>query len=197
VGEIKSRLPELPEARRRRFMEDFGLSFYDADLLTVSRAQADFFEECMGASTSKDRQGRAKALANWILGDLAHLLHEVGLEIEESPITPRNLNQLEDLVEGGTISLKMAREVLPRVFESGAAPAEVVQALGLVQISDRDELSATVARVVSSAPQAVADYKAGKAQAITYLVGQVMKETKGRANPALVNSLLKEQLDAS
>jgi aspartyl-tRNA(Asn)/glutamyl-tRNA(Gln) amidotransferase subunit B len=196
VQELRSRLPELPEARRTRFVQDFGLSLYDADLLTSSRAQADFFEACVAAS-GNEAVNRAKGLANWILGDLAHLLHEAGLEIEQSPLSPARLNALEDLVASGTISLKTAREILPQIFGTDRDPRKVVEELGLLQISDRDELGNTIARVVAASPQAVSDYKAGKAQAITYLVGQVMKETRGRANPSLVNALLKEQLDAS
>jgi aspartyl-tRNA(Asn)/glutamyl-tRNA(Gln) amidotransferase subunit B len=197
VEAVRSGLPELPEARRQRFVADYGLPRYDADLLTSSRAQADFFEACLNASVTTDLQSRAKAMANWLLGDLAHLLHEAGLDIEQSPVNPGHLDALQDLVEAGTINLRIAREVLEQVFQTGQEPLRIVEERGLLQISDRDQLASTIAHIIEGAPQAVADYRAGKAQALTYLVGQVMKETRGRANPALVNTLLKERLDAS
>ncbi|HLF09499.1 MAG TPA: Asp-tRNA(Asn)/Glu-tRNA(Gln) amidotransferase subunit GatB [Dehalococcoidia bacterium] len=197
VSEVRARLPELPEARRRRFAADYGLPPYDADLLTSTRAQADFFEACLSTSAGGDLRDRAKAVANWLLGDLAHLLHEAGLDVEQSPVTPSQLNALQDLVEASTINLNTAREVFAQVFSTGQDPKRIVEERGLLQISDRDQLASTVARIIEGAPQAVTDYRAGKSQAFTYLVGQVMKETRGRANPALVNALLKEQLHAS
>ncbi len=189
VDSIRRRLPELPDAKQERFMRDFGLSTYDASLLVGERAVADYFEAC----TAKKPQ-RAKAVANWVLGELFRLMNEAGQEISQVKISPAALNELLDLVEAGTINTPTAKGVFAEMFATGKRPGEIVLARGLTQISDTSEIEAAVERAIQNNPQAVADYKGGKETAIRFLVGQVMRETKGRANPALANQLLVAKL---
>ena len=189
VDAIRRRLPELPDAKRQRFMSDFGLSAYDAGLLVVERDIATYFEQCVN-----NRPQRAKAIANWIVGEMFRLMNESGQEIGQVKITPAALNELIDLIEAKTISTTIAKDVFAEMFASGKKPADIVAARGLTQISDASAIEAAIAKAIAANPQAVADYRGGKETAIRFLVGQVMKETKGRANPGLVNQLLIEKL---
>ncbi|HEY8491978.1 MAG TPA: Asp-tRNA(Asn)/Glu-tRNA(Gln) amidotransferase subunit GatB [Dehalococcoidia bacterium] len=197
VEEVRSRLPELPDAKRRRFTEQYGLSAYEADLLTETRARADYFEAALaGAGEGEAQRRRAKAAANWILGDFAHLLSEAGLEIEQSRIPPGHLAAMLDLIDRGAISTKIGKTVLEEMFHTGKTPQQIVEEKGLAQISGADELAAVVDEVLAANEKAVADYRSGKAEALKFLVGQVMKATRGRANPQLVNDLLAQKLGA-
>ncbi len=189
VESIRRRLPELPDQRRQRFMSEFGLSAYDAGLLVAERDVADYFEACVAG-----RPQRAKSAANWIVGELFRLMNETGQEIAQIKITPAALNELIDLIEAGTISTTIAKDVFADMFAGGKKPGDIVAARGLTQISDADAIESAVVRAIQNNPQAVADYKSGKEGAIRFLVGQVMKETRGRANPVLVNQMLADKL---
>ncbi|MBI1870338.1 MAG: Asp-tRNA(Asn)/Glu-tRNA(Gln) amidotransferase subunit GatB [Chlamydiae bacterium] len=185
---LKKNLPELPHIRCDRFMKEYGLSQYDAEVLTAEKNLADFFEK--GAHCSKN----AKALGNWIMGDLMRELKLKNLNISQSPVSVDALIELVELIEVGKISGKMAKDVFMNMFGEGQSPKDIVQSKGLSQLSDASELESVVKKVIQENPKSVEDYRSGKKNAITYLVGQVMKVTKGRANPKLVNELLEKEL---
>jgi aspartyl-tRNA(Asn)/glutamyl-tRNA(Gln) amidotransferase subunit B len=195
VEEIKARLPELPDARRDRFVSQLGLSRYDASLLTVSKAMADYFESCLKLMPQGvDTEKKAKAVANWLLGEFNRLLNATGTEIEKSKLTPRHLVEMLDLIDKGTLSTKMAKEVFEEMFHSGKKASEIVKDKGLAQISSSLELDGIIEQVIAANPQAVADFKQGKEQALKFLVGQAMKATRGQANHRIVNDLLRRKL---
>ena len=196
VEDIRRRMPELPDAREARFIEQYALSPYDAHLLTESRARADFFEAVVALSPPSQQRQRAKAAANWILSDFAGLLHANKMAIDEAKVTPKALSQLIDLLDSGTISSKIAKSIFEELFTSGRLPEEIVQERGLIQISSVDEIEQVVDKVLAANPKAGEDYRRGKQEALAFLVGQVMRETKGRANPSLVNELLNRKLTA-
>jgi aspartyl-tRNA(Asn)/glutamyl-tRNA(Gln) amidotransferase subunit B len=189
VEEIRAALPALPAERRRRFVSQHKLPAYDAEVLTQSRALADYFEETVR------RFPRPKMAANWIMSEL---LREVPGDDEQaiarSPIPPARLAGLLELIEDGTISGKIAKDVFERMFASGEDARAIVAREGLTQIADTGALAAVIDQVLAANPRAVEDYKRGKKAAAGALVGQVMKATQGKANPALVNSLLQEKL---
>ena len=197
VEEIRSQLPELPEARRNRFITEYKLPPYDANLLTSSKAMADYFEACLktgalhGLSTAK----RAKTVSNWLLGEFSRLLNATNTEINDSKVSPKQLCQLLDLIQKGSISSTSAKTVFEEMFNTGKHAADIITQRGLSQISDTQEIEEAVTQVIAANAQAVADYKAGKTQSLTFLIGQVMRNTKGRANPKLVNELLKKKLE--
>jgi len=188
IEEIRRKLPELPEARRERFMAQYGLSPYDAGLLTASRAMADYFEAGVGAD-----KARAKKVSNWLLGEMSRLLNATGKEVQDCPVRPSQLVELLDLVEKGTLSGPAAKAVFEEMFHTGRDPGPILQEKGLAQISEEDSLAGTVREVLAANPQAVADYKKGKAQAIAFLLGQVMRQSRG-ANPTVVRQLLEKEL---
>jgi|LSQX01.2.fsa_nt_gb aspartyl-tRNA(Asn)/glutamyl-tRNA(Gln) amidotransferase subunit B len=190
VEEIRKSLPEMPEERRQRYMAEWGLSSYDAEVITASKAMADFFEAVMADYHD------AKTAANWMMGEIAKHLNAAGIEINESRLTPAHLLELLKLVDEGTISGKIAKTVFAEVFASGKMPAEIVKEKGLVQITDEDAIAAIVDRVIKENPKPVTDYREGKAKALGFLVGQVMKLSRGKANPELANRLLRERLDS-
>ncbi|WP_163883038.1 Asp-tRNA(Asn)/Glu-tRNA(Gln) amidotransferase subunit GatB [Paenibacillus favisporus] len=185
---IRATIPELPDARQARYTSEYGLPSYDAGVITSSKPLADFFEDSL--NYTKD----AKAVSNWIMGDLLGYLNSTGLELPALKITGRGLGEMIGLIEKGTISSKIAKTVFKEMLESGKLPQQIVEEKGLVQISDEGEIKTIVEQVVAANPQSVEDFKAGKQKAIGFLVGQVMKESKGKANPALVNKLLAEIL---
>lgn len=187
---IRSDLPELPEARRRRYVEQLGLPEHDAGLLTATRAMAEFFEETARRFT------KPKVVANWLIGDVAAYLNAEGREIEDLPIRPAHLAGLLSLVDSGRISGRSAKEVLEEVLRTGRPAEAIVEERGLAQISDEAMLGAIVQEVIAAHPDPVRDVRAGKEQALTFLVGQVMKKTRGRANPAVANRLIRAQLRA-
>jgi aspartyl-tRNA(Asn)/glutamyl-tRNA(Gln) amidotransferase subunit B len=188
IEEIRRSLPELPEARRARFMTQYGLPEYDARVLTDSRARADYFEAV--ARAAKD----PKQAGNWIKDELLGHLNKEGKEIEQSPVSPERLAELLQLLEVGTISGKIAKAVFEEMYAAGKAPADIVREKGLTVIADAGALEAVVEKVIAQNAQAVAEFKAGKAGSKNYLVGQVMKATQGKADPKLVNDLLAKKL---
>jgi aspartyl-tRNA(Asn)/glutamyl-tRNA(Gln) amidotransferase subunit B len=192
VERVRATLPELPEPKRRRFMEVYGLNAEEAATLTSSRALADFYEQAV-------REGAAaRAVANWMLRDVLRLLNTSGLEIEAAKLTPGHVAGLIKLIESGQLSVRSAPEVMETMFQTGAPPDQVVDEKGLSQVSDTAELEAIVDRILAApgSAKAVADFKGGKASALGFLVGAVMKETRGKANPGVVNQLLQQKLSS-
>ncbi len=189
IERLREALPELPRARRRRFAEVYGLSGREADLLTQGRGLADYFEQAAG------QYPKAKIVANWILNEL---LRELPADDDQAvaacPIPPEHLAGLLRLIEAGTISGKMAKDVFEKMYRSGEDAPAIVSREGLTQVADAGELGRVVDQVLAANPKVVEDWKAGKTAALGFLVGQVMKATTGRANPALVNTLLAEKL---
>ena len=203
VADMRSRLPELPDAMRERLVAQYGLPAYDARLLTASRATAQFFEQCVASSGTKGeaQKSRAKAASNWMLGEQARLMGLAQKELEDYPEPLRKawmtgINQLADLVESGTLSSTQAKAVFEDTFATGREPKAIVQEKGLAQVSDSDAIGVFVEQAIAANSSAVADFKSGKDNAVKFLVGQVMKLSKGKANPGLVNALLKGKLDA-
>ncbi len=203
VESIRQRLPELPDARRDRFMAEYGLGRYDAALLTEEKALADFFEAAVKLTEGRPALAkvplpqRAKSLANWLLNETRGLLEATGRGLAETGLGPEHYVELLELLEEGTLSSRLAKQVFEEVFRTGKLPRQVVAEQGLVRITDVDQLLAVIDRVIAENPAAVADYQKGKAQALTFLVGQVMKATRGKADPALTNQLLRERLGGS
>lgn len=185
---VRATIPELPDARKARYSADYGLPAYDAEVITSSKKLADFFEDSL--RYTKD----AKAVSNWIMGDLLGYLNSNGLELSDVKITGQGLGEMIGLLESGTISGKIAKTVFKAMLESGKRPQQIVEEQGLVQISDEGALLAVVDSIIEKNPQPVEDFKSGNDKAIGFLVGQIMKETKGKANPALVNKLLVDRL---
>lgn len=186
---IRASLPELPQARWRRFQEAYGLSPYDAEVLTASRAMADYFEATVAAGAG------AKPAANWIMGDLQALLVKNGLPIEECKVASGELAAMIRLIDDGTISGKIAKDILLEMFDTGQSPTSIVEAKGLIQISDESELERIVAEVVAGNPGPVEDFRNGKEKALGFLVGQAMKASRGKANPKMINEMLLKALE--
>lgn len=185
---IRAGLPELPSARRRRFEHDYGLSDYDARVLTASRSVADYFEATVRAGAP------AKQAANWIMGDLQALLTETATAIEACKILPEHLASMIDLIEKGAISGKIGKELLGEMFRAGKDPAALVEEKGLAQISDEAALEAATRRVIEAHPGPAADFRAGKEKAFGFLMGQLMRATKGKANPQVAGEVLRREL---
>jgi aspartyl-tRNA(Asn)/glutamyl-tRNA(Gln) amidotransferase subunit B len=192
IEELRNNLPELATDRLARFTDQYGLPEYDARLLTNSKGMADYYEQAtrLHATDSDNGQKFAKNVSNWILGDLSRLLNLEDRLIDESPVSPKSLVELIDLVDKDTVSVSMAKTVLEEAFESGGSPAQIVQEKGYTQISDSSAVDEAVGQAIDANPQAVADYMGGKETAAKFLVGQVMKITKGQAKPDLVNELV-------
>jgi aspartyl-tRNA(Asn)/glutamyl-tRNA(Gln) amidotransferase subunit B len=189
VEEIRAALPELPDDKRERFMDDYSLPAYDAELLTGSRALADYFETCVKGFPEP------KTVSNWVMGTLLAKLNAENKSIEDSPVPPGRLAELLKLIESGMISGKIAKTVFEEMASSGKAPEAIVQEKGLVQVTDTDAISEVVEEVIASHPQEVSDYRNGKTKLMGFFVGQVMKATRGKANPKTVNDLLRKMLD--
>ena len=183
-------LPELPDARRARLESEYGLSDYDAGIITSSRQMAEYFDAVIADGAD------AKLAANWIMGDLSKNLNAENMTIEESPVDAKRLGEMIALISKGTISSKIAKKVFAEMWTSKDAPEKIVKDKGLVQITDTKAIEAIVDKVLEANQKAVDDYKGGNAKAIGALVGQVMKQSKGKANPKMVNELLKAKLDA-
>jgi aspartyl-tRNA(Asn)/glutamyl-tRNA(Gln) amidotransferase subunit B len=190
IEEIKARLPELPEARRDRFMTQYALSLYDANVLTSSKAMADYFENCVKLMDSS----KAKAVSNWLLGDFSRLLNATNTEIENVKISPKHLAEMLNLVDNGTISGPAAKAVFEEMFRTGKGASEIITEKKLSQISDVGEIREVVKQVMANNTGAVADYTSGKQQALTFIMGQVMKATRGRANPSVVREIIIQEL---
>ena len=202
VDEIRDRIPELPAPRRNRMVQEYGLPEYDVDLLTGSKAMADFYEAAVAArpqsgQSSGDTLDRfTKNVSNWILGDLSRLLNLENMRIDESKVSPAHLAELINLVDSAAISVTMAKTVLEEAFQSGEAPAKIVEDRGYSQISDSESVEAAVRQALEANPRAVDDYMEGKETASRFLVGQVMKITRGQAKPELVNELVRQTLES-
>jgi aspartyl-tRNA(Asn)/glutamyl-tRNA(Gln) amidotransferase subunit B len=188
IEEIRKNLPELPEARKERFIKDYQIPEYDAEILTSSKALGDYYEKTTSIYSN------SKILSNWIMGELMHYLNEEKVEIEDSPISPDNLVEMLKLIDKGVISSKMAKEVFEKMFRTGKSASQIVKESGITQITDENELIELIDRVIKENPQSVIDFNQGKEQALNYLVGQVMRYTKGRAKPDFVFNALKQRL---
>lgn len=188
LDEVRKEIPELPAAKRQRFVEEYGIPEYDAEVLTADKEVADFFDEC--ASRYKD----PKVVSNWVMGEYLKYANATGLSVPEIPVTPEGLLELLNLQDEGVISGKIAKTVFEEMVKTGERPSEIVKKRGLVQISDEGAIAAVVDEVISKNPGVVQDYLGGKEKALGFLVGQVMKATGGKANPAMVNAALKKRL---
>ncbi|MDO8567241.1 MAG: Asp-tRNA(Asn)/Glu-tRNA(Gln) amidotransferase subunit GatB [Dehalococcoidales bacterium] len=197
VEEVRQKLPELPEAKLNRFMSEYGLPAYDARLLTNSSAMARYFETCLKVPAGQSIEKRAKMASNWLLGEFSRLLNATNSEIGSAKITPPQLCELLDLIDKGTLSGTSAKAVFEEMFNTGKSAGQITREKGLSQISDTAAIEQAVNEAIKANPQPVADYKAGKAQALKFLVGQVMRATKGRANAQVVNDILMEKLSKS
>jgi aspartyl-tRNA(Asn)/glutamyl-tRNA(Gln) amidotransferase subunit B len=188
IEEMQKSLPELPLEKRERFVRDYQLPPYDAGVLTSSRALADYFEEVAKIS------GKPKIASNWVMGDVLRFLNEDKRDIKECPIFPRSLAEMILIIENGTISGKMAKDIIVEMYKTGKAPKTVIEEKGMVQITDEDALAKAIAGILAANPAQLEQYRAGKEKLFGYFVGQVMKATQGKANPQLINELLKKML---
>jgi aspartyl-tRNA(Asn)/glutamyl-tRNA(Gln) amidotransferase subunit B len=189
VDAIQKTLPELPDDKKARFIKDYGLSPYDASVLVAERASADFFEQ-----VAKNRDG--KLASNWVTGEFFGALNRLGKTIETSPVSSKALGELIDLIADGTLSNRLAKEVFEAMLDSGKAAAVIVDEKGLRQVSDLGAIEAEIDKILAANPDKVAEYKAGKDKLFGFFIGQVMKATGGKANPAVLNELLKKKLSA-
>ncbi|MCL4819017.1 MAG: Asp-tRNA(Asn)/Glu-tRNA(Gln) amidotransferase subunit GatB [Vicinamibacteria bacterium] len=189
VDAVRASLPELPADKRRRFVAQYGIPDYDASVLVLSRAVADYYEAAAQAA------GNAKATSNWVMNEVLRKLNEDGREIGAAPVTPQALAELVKLLEAGTISGKIAKDVFEKMWASGEAPGAIVAREGLVQVSDESALQQAIDAVLAASPEQVATYRKGKTGTLGWFVGQVMKKTGGKANPQALNALLKKALD--
>ncbi|MFI4948814.1 MAG: Asp-tRNA(Asn)/Glu-tRNA(Gln) amidotransferase subunit GatB [Alphaproteobacteria bacterium] len=191
VARLRAELPELPDAKKARFIGEYGLSPEDADVLVAERATAEYFERVAQGTNGTRRD--PKAAANWVMGDLFGALNKKGLGIEQSPVAPERLGALIDLIAEGTISGRIAKDVFAEMVETGAAPGAIVDAKGLVQLSDTGAIEAAVDAALAAHPAQRAQYAANP-KVLGFFVGQVMRATQGKANPGVVNDLLKKKL---
>jgi aspartyl-tRNA(Asn)/glutamyl-tRNA(Gln) amidotransferase subunit B len=194
IEDLRKQIPELPKARKARFVKEYNLSDYDADYLTSARMLADYYEEALEAS--KDKKASSKLLANWISTELSAKLNASKTCISESPVSSRNLAKLVSLILDGIISGKIAKTVFEDMYEKSIDPETIVKEKGLIQISDEAVIIKMCEEAIAESPKAVAEFKAGKDRAVGALVGLVMKKSKGQANPQLVNKILIEKLKA-
>lgn len=188
IARVKSELPELPAARKARLMQEKGLVDYDAENIVSTKAMAEYFDEA--AKHTEDSKG----IANWLLGDVSAYLNSENIAIEQFPITPANLGEMVNLINKGVLSSKLAKKVFVEMLKTGKTPQALVKELGLEQISDEGAIVKIVEETLAENPQSIIDYKAGKDRALGFLVGQIMKKSRGKANPEMVNNLLKERM---
>lgn len=188
IARVKNELPELPAARKARLMKEKGLVDYDAENIVAVKAMAEYFDEA--AKHTDD----AKGIANWMLGDVSAYLNSENVTIEDFPIAPANLGEMVNLINKGVLSSKLAKKVFAEMLKTNKEPKVLVKELGLEQISDEGAIVKIVEETLTENPQSVADYKAGKDRALGFLVGQIMKKSRGKANPEMVNNLLKEKM---
>jgi aspartyl-tRNA(Asn)/glutamyl-tRNA(Gln) amidotransferase subunit B len=189
IARLEAELPELPDAKKKRFVEQYGLSAYDAEVLVAERAAADYFEQ---AAEGRD----AKLVANWVVGDLFGALNRAGRDITQAPVTPERLGQLVGMIEAGAISGRIAKDVFQTMLETGGDPERIVAEQGLAQISDTAALEQIIDELITANPAQVASHQKNP-KALGWFVGQVMKATKGQANPQLVNEILFKKLAGS
>ena len=189
IDRIKQTLPELPDQKKHRFMQSYGLSAYDAGVLIAERERADYFE-----TVAKNRD--AKLAANWVINELLGLLNKNNKAIVQSPVTADNLGTMIELISNDTISGKIAKDVFAEMFATGKAPAAIVEEKGLKQVTDTGFIEQVVDEVITENPDNVAAYRGGKDKLFGFFVGQVMKKTQGKANPSAVNDILKKKLES-
>ena len=189
IENIKKNLPELPESRKNRYLKEFGLTEREATLLTASKYLSNLFEETTKISNNP------KAASNWIMSDISRVLNEKEIEPNEIPFDARHLAELIQLIDKGTISSAIAKKVLNEMFEDGKMPSEIIKEKGWIQISDEGAIRDIVLKIIADNQQSVIDFKAGKDRALGFLVGQAMKQTKGKANPKLLNKMFLEELN--
>ena len=188
VEEIQKTLPELPMERCERFIRGYQIPAYDAKVLTASRTLADYYEE------SVKHYSKPKIVSNWVMGELLRVLRESKKEIKECPVTPSFLAEMLKMVDRGTISGKIAKKVFEEMYQSGKSPMEIVRQKGLEQVSDEGEITTVIDNILSAHAEQVEEYRQGKEKLFGFFVGEVMKATRGKANPKMVNQLLKEKL---
>jgi aspartyl-tRNA(Asn)/glutamyl-tRNA(Gln) amidotransferase subunit B len=187
IDEVRATIPELPVKKRQRFVKEYSLSDYDAGILTDDKSLADYFEECVGLS-----QDSPKELSNWIINDVLRELNERKVNIQEFAVTPKMLVEL--IKEKPTIGNAIAKEVFAEMVNTGKNAQSIISERNLTQLSDVNELDTIATNVIGKNPQAVADYKNGKKNALAFLIGQTMKATKGKANPRILTEILKEKI---
>ena len=196
VEEIRSRLPELPDARRTRYQSEYGLNEQDANVMTEEKALGDYFEQVVAVSPTKDRKARAKLASNWVLSEVARLLNARSIPIQDSPLTPQAVANLLDLLDKERITGRQAKDILDEAFTSGEMPEAIVERKGIKPpIGDTATLERIIAEVIEKNPKAVNDYRNGKTNAVQSLIGQVMKQTRGQAKADIVQTLLRKRLD--
>lgn len=188
INRVKGDLPELPETKCSRFLTEYSLPEYDADVLTSSRPLADYFEQCAQACNN------AKSTANWIMGELTRALNDNGIAVEDCPVSPAQLAGLIKLIDGGTISGTIAKKVFEEIWKNGGEAAAIVEQQGLAQVSDTGAIETAIDQIMAANMGQVEEYRGGKDKVFGFFVGQVMKAMKGKANPAVVNDLLKQKL---
>lgn len=188
IDNIRKNLPELPESRKERYIEEYKLTEKEARMITSSKYLSDFFEKGVKITNNP------KAICNWLLSDIARILNEQEKEPDEIPFLPEDLAELISLIENGTISTKIAKDVLEKMFETKEKPSKIIKDNGWVQISDEGAIKEVVQKILEANPQSIQDYKNGKDKALGFLVGQAMKETKGKANPQMLNNMFKEAM---
>jgi aspartyl-tRNA(Asn)/glutamyl-tRNA(Gln) amidotransferase subunit B len=188
VEEIRKSLPELPAEKRTRFVTQYQIPEYDAEILTSTKTMANYYEECIRLFPEP------KTVSNWMMGDLLRDLKRDGKEIEQCLVTPQHLTEMLKMIQEGTISGKIAKDVFEEMYQTGEHPAQIVKEKGWIQILDVTEIERAIQRVIESHPKEVEDYRKGKERLFGFFVGEVMKETKGKANPKLVNELLRKKL---
>ena len=189
IENIKNNLPELPESRKQRYLEEYKLSEKDANLITSSKYLSDLFEQATAICNN------AKAVNNWIISDISRILNETEMEPIQIPFDSKQLAKLVILIDKGTISSSIGKKVLVELFENPRDPEEIIKEKGWIQISDEGAIKEVVLKVLEANPQSIADYKGGKDKALGFLVGQAMKETKGKANPQMLNKMFLEELN--
>ncbi len=189
IETLRKKLPELPDAKKQRFMEEYGLNDYDAGVLTASQALSEYFEKVLAFGTV------AKIACNWITGDLTRVMNESGKTLSEINLSPEDLASLTILIDQGKISSKIAKTVFVEMLDSGKTPIRIIEEKGLKQITDEKELGRIVEELIIKNPQQVKQYREGKTKVIGFFIGQMMKQTQGKGDPALINDLLKEKLD--
>lgn len=188
INKVKEELPELPESRKKRYVDEIGLSEKDANALVSSKAASDMFEKAGKLCNNY------KAVCNWITSDISRILNEKEEEMDNIPFTAEELAELVELIDNGTISSKIGKKVLEELFENPKSPKKIIEEKGWIQISDENTIKKVVKDVLDNNPQSIADFKAGKDKALGFLVGQAMKETKGKANPKMLNEMFLEEL---
>lgn len=188
MEEVRQSIPEMPAKRRERYTKEFGLPDYDAMVLTLSKEMSDFFDQTVAAGADP------KLASNWLMGDISAHLNSQKIELHDLKLTPESLAEMIRLIEDGTISSKLAKKVFLLLANEGGTAKGVVEKHGMVQLSDPSQLLPIIQDVLANNQQSIEDYKNGKDRAVGFLVGQIMKQTKGKANPGVVNQLLQDEL---